>query len=813
MPEQIKIAELNIDTGELLNSLKSTKKAIQDLKDAQKVMKITGDQNSESFIKNEASLKTLTAEYGRNLKVLQANTTTNQKLTLELTKEVKSIDDAVANNKELRKVRNQLNASTEEGAKKIAEINKKIDANTDFVKDNTSELEQQKMNIGNYKSALEGVVPQIGVFNSAVQTGKGFLSVFSGAWRTATDGLKKGITQIRTAASSTTALSGAQRVSAVSSNVLSGALKVLKFALIATGIGAIVVVLGSLVGMLTNTQKGADKVSQVMKGLGAAVSVVVDRISDFGGAVTKFFSGDFTGGFNDMKEALKGVGDEMAREATLAYELEGAFNAIRDAEINLITTNSKRRQQIAQAKLDSKDETKSLEDRVAALDRANQLEAEVLESEKKILAEKIRISNQELALGESSREEIEENARLRASLDDLDTQSLTRQKEIVSERNGLINQVSAKQKAAHDAEVKRLEDRDKAQQEAEEKEKQRLLNFMEVKRTLEEEAELARIEDELEKEELRLEQKYEAAQRELEADLENMVYTAEEKRELEFLLEEQRQTELADLRAQHAEKKLEKDKSDAEKELAARTAAHDAIVQAEKDKAQAVAGIASKLNGILSSLLGDSIGAQIAAIAIETGIQAISVKSAAAASNAKNLAQATAALPPPLNVPLIATAIGQNIGTTAAAAASIGKIVGGGALNALGAVAKGLKSNGQSKQEKFAQGGILSGPSHAYGGIKTPYGELEGGEAVINKRSSSMFGGLLSAINEAGGGKKFDKGGVLGGTATSRSFIDYDLLAAKVAEANMSLPAPRVGVDEIAAVAGRVDVIETQSRF
>ena len=42
---------------------------------------------------------------------------------------------------------------------------------------------------------------------------------------------------------------------------------------------------------------------------------------------------------------------------------------------------------------------------------------------------------------------------------------------------------------------------------------------------------------------------------------------------------------------------------------------------------------------------------------------------------------------------------------------------------------------------------------------------------------------------------------------------DYDLLASKVAEANASLPAPRVAVDEIATVANQVDVIESNSSF
>jgi len=64
--------------------------------------------------------------------------------------------------------------------------------------------------------------------------------------------------------------------------------------------------------------------------------------------------------------------------------------------------------------------------------------------------------------------------------------------------------------------------------------------------------------------------------------------------------------------------------------------------------------------------------------------------------------------------------------------------------------------------QKFAEGGILSGPAHSSGGIKTAFGELEGGEAVINKKSTKLFRPILSALNRAGGGRSFAEGGILG---------------------------------------------------
>ena len=65
----------------------------------------------------------------------------------------------------------------------------------------------------------------------------------------------------------------------------------------------------------------------------------------------------------------------------------------------------------------------------------------------------------------------------------------------------------------------------------------------------------------------------------------------------------------------------------------------------------------------------------------------------------------------------------------------------------------------------FAKGGMVQGKSHAQGGEKFAVGgrvvELEGGESVINKRSTAMFKPILSQLNVAGGGRKFADGGIV----------------------------------------------------
>ena len=83
-------------------------------------------------------------------------------------------------------------------------------------------------------------------------------------------------------------------------NAVTG-MKSLKVAIAATGIGLLVIALASLVSFFTKTQRGADKLSQAMKGIGAVVDVLIDRVSSFGEGLFKILSGDFSEGVDILK--------------------------------------------------------------------------------------------------------------------------------------------------------------------------------------------------------------------------------------------------------------------------------------------------------------------------------------------------------------------------------------------------------------------------------------------------------------------------------------------------------------------------------
>jgi len=124
----------------------------------QKIQKQTSDtiakaraersEENKQLIKAQEARKDQNAKIKEGIKLQQA--------------EQNSISRLIAENKKLRKERDSLNTSTDEGKKRITEINSKINANTTIIKANSSALESQKMNVGNYKSALEGLSGGLG---------------------------------------------------------------------------------------------------------------------------------------------------------------------------------------------------------------------------------------------------------------------------------------------------------------------------------------------------------------------------------------------------------------------------------------------------------------------------------------------------------------------------------------------------------------------------------------------------------------------------------------------------------------------------
>ena len=176
MAEEIIIGKLIIDNSDLNAAMVSSKKAIVDLEAEQKKLKkdteglsSANEEQLQSFIDNETELKKLKAEYAANQKSVFELTKAQNGLDDALQANIKTQNDAIANTNDLIKARRQIDATTTEGAKAIAEINAKIDENNRLMNSSNSQLEQQKVNIGNYGDEFKNAASNLNPLNGGLE--------------------------------------------------------------------------------------------------------------------------------------------------------------------------------------------------------------------------------------------------------------------------------------------------------------------------------------------------------------------------------------------------------------------------------------------------------------------------------------------------------------------------------------------------------------------------------------------------------------------------------------------------------------------
>ena len=204
-----------------------------------------------------------------------------------------------------------------------------------------------------------------------------------------------------------------------------------------TGIGVLLLAFGALVTYFTSTKEGMDKIKVAIAQVSAAIDVIKDRISKFGGAIMKVFKGDFSGAAADMKESIKGIGEEMKEEVKIAGDLQKATNKLRDANNDFIIMEANKKKAISEARLLAKDETLSQEERIAALQNAVAQENSLLDIQLANQSERVRIMEQQQALGNSTAEDEKALAEQKVALINMETQSLNQRRTLKRELNTL----------------------------------------------------------------------------------------------------------------------------------------------------------------------------------------------------------------------------------------------------------------------------------------------------------------------------------------------------------------------------------------
>lgn len=479
------------------------------------------------------------------------------------------------------------------------------------------------------------------------------------------------------------------------------ALGTLRGAIAATGIGLLLVAFGSLQAYFTRTEEGAQKLRVIMAFLGAAVDKVADvfvkigenmvnafenpqetlqnlskairenitnRIEGLielfpklGEAITKVFSGDFSGGakiatdaiakttlgvedFTDkIGDAAKSVSDfakEVANTAIEGANLENALNKVLMKERELRVERAEANATIAEQRNLAKDLNLSLEERIAALTTANEMEQELLVRELENESERLRIMEAKAALAKSDEDTLNAIADQQVRVANIEEQSLNKRRELQEQLTTLRNMAAAEEKAA--AEKKEQEDKERTEREAE------------LRRQLRD-AEIANIEDERQ-------QELERAEEEFERKLELIKGDSEIEKQLRDELEESKRQSLLDINAKYDKAEAEnKKKLDAE------------ILKSEQDVANARISAAMSVAGALGQIAQAIEGESKAAVAArkvlalaEIGIN-LAVSIATAVAGATQAAAAGGPAAPFLQVAYIATMIGSVVAGIAGA--------------------------------------------------------------------------------------------------------------------------------------------------
>jgi len=211
----------------------------------------------------------------------------------------------------------------------------------------------------------------------------------------------------------------------------------IKAGLMSTGIGALLIAVGSLVTFFTKTKKGAELLEVAFAGIGAAVSVIVDRVSKFGGGIVKLFKGDVKGALTDVKGAFTGIGTEIANDVKQAVALEKAFVALRDIERELNVETAQRRADIEELKLIAEDVTKTEKERLEAAEKAFKIENDLLNKRVANAEEAVRIQTVQNGLNESMDEDLDALAQKEIELANIRGESVTKQIELNNKINAI----------------------------------------------------------------------------------------------------------------------------------------------------------------------------------------------------------------------------------------------------------------------------------------------------------------------------------------------------------------------------------------
>jgi hypothetical protein len=773
MAEEKVLISIELEKGENEKEIDQLTRKITDLQTAtanlqkqnNELIK-SGKQNSQEYVENTRQIEINKQKIGEAI-------STRKGMIQTLIAEDNSIKALRIRNAELIKQRDQISTATETGRIKIAQLNAEIDRNNETIKANVSAQEKQRLGVGGYTEALDKLVPGLGAtvngIKATTQAALAFIATPLGAVLGA----------IGLAIAAVTAyFKGSEegqnrwnKIVAVGSAILEQFMNVME------DVGEVIV------DAFENPKQAAkDFLAFLESQFVNRITGMLNLIPSLGKAVEQLFKGNFAEagkiagdavgqvvlGITNATDKIQGLISETARmvEQGIAFgERIAALNAQIDKdERNLIVSRAQTALEVSKLR----EEALKFEGdaRKKVLLEAIALEEQLASRETELAKNRLALAKTNLEANGDDKEALKEVAEARAAVFAAEAtafqNSLRFRREISA-----IDEASAKEQAKLLQEANEMLDK-ALEEELKRKEREReAIVALEELRLETEIARAASIEERVAKE-IELEQ-YKAF-----ALLENEQLLESERQ----LIIEKSQKAINDFIVKGNDEKNKK-QLEADKKLA---------TEKKKLRDAEVSGINASLDAAVG-LAKEAFGENKAIAIAETVINTV-----------RGIVRAIADYPFPYS--LIVSALVGAIGTVQTAKIAGIKFAHGGMVRNIS-----------------RYGGVLRGPTHARGGIPfsvkgNPGFEAEGGEAIINKKSTKMFRKELSMINQAGGGVAFGRGGmtyatgnVISGTQTRQASAQAESRTAvrdAVAQVMESMPPIIVTVEDINARANEV---------
>lgn len=157
-------------------------------------------------------------------------------------------------------------------------------------------------------------------------------------------------------------------------------LSVLRF--LGLAIGGIVAVVGvllllPLLAYFTRTTEVANKLEVALGGIRAQFDVLIRRSANFGEALLAIISGDRVNGINKLGDAFRGLGEEIKNAGNSGRELVRSIQELNQSQDEFTINQATLERSIQKQRQIAEDSTKSISERIRALQEAGRIEAQI----------------------------------------------------------------------------------------------------------------------------------------------------------------------------------------------------------------------------------------------------------------------------------------------------------------------------------------------------------------------------------------------------------------------------------------------------